>query len=86
MIMSKFLNILDGWKNYAFKDESVEVLAKSRAEVCSKCPFADRGSYQKLMPDYSMKEVQGMKCNKCGCPLSTKLRATDEKCPLKKWG
>ena len=32
-----------------------------------------------------LKNTEFYKCNKCNCPLSAKLRATNEKCPLNKW-
>ena len=85
MPVNKLNSIFHGWKNYAFPDASVEKLAKERAEVCGKCDSAVYGTYEKLMKDFSLKEVQGMKCNECGCPLSTKLRSVEEECPLKKW-
>ena len=34
----KYDEILDGWTNWLFKNESVEEVAKERAEVCAKCP------------------------------------------------
>lgn len=83
--MVKVKAIYNGWKNYTFPDKSIEIKAKERAEVCAKCKHATKGSYQKLMPDYSVKEIQGMKCNICQCPLSTKLRQNLNKCPKNKW-
>lgn len=76
---------MNGWKNYLFADNKIEQLAHDRAQVCADCPSAVYGTYEKLMKDFTLKEVQGMKCKECGCPLSTKLRAEDEECPLKKW-
>ena len=58
---------------------------KRRASICKGCPSAVIGRYEKLMPDYSLKEVRGLKCDECGCPLSTKIRSKNEKCPLEKW-
>lgn len=82
---SKLHRIINGWSNYLSKDAKVEDMATERAKVCSGCEFAVHGTYEKLMPDYSIKEVQGMKCEVCGCPLSTKLRSVDENCPKNKW-
>ncbi len=82
---SKLIRILDGWSNYLFNNKQAEQIAKMRAGICSGCPFAVHGSYEKLMPDYSIKEAQGMKCDICECPLSTKLRSIDETCPKSKW-
>lgn len=88
--MSKLLrvrtyrNIVEGWKNYAFKSESVEALARARAKTCSLCPSAIKGTYAELMDD-DIIDVKGMLCDVCKCPLSTKLRSTEETCPEKKW-
>jgi hypothetical protein len=76
-------NIIEGWKKYL--QGEVTELEKKRAEICKACPHAVVGSYEKLMPDFELKEIQGLKCDVCKCPLSTKLRANDEKCPLGKW-
>jgi len=80
-----FDHIVNGWKNYIFPDENVERLAYNRAEICSECENAKPGTYEKLMKDRTLKEVEGMKCSVCGCPLSTKLRSENETCPLGKW-
>lgn len=77
--------ILKGWDNYLFSDPEMEVKAKERAKICAQCPHAVVGSYQQFMPDYTLQEVEGMKCDVCGCPLSTLLRQDDKKCELKKW-
>lgn len=65
-------------------------MEKKRAEICKACiidgkPGAVLGTYEQLMMDFELKEIQGLKCNVCKCPLSTKLRVKDEKCPLGKW-
>ncbi len=83
--MFNVIHIINGWKNYTFPSDEVEKIAKERANICSKCDSAAHGTYEKLMPDWSIKEVQGLKCNKCGCPLSTKIRSIEENCPLNKW-
>lgn len=83
--MINIANILNGWKNYVFKNKDIEELAKQRAVICANCDFSKKGSYQQLMPDYSLKNVKGYKCNKCGCPLSAKLRSEKETCPINKW-
>ncbi len=82
-MMSKLKGIINGWSAYLKGEETA--LAKQRAKVCKKCPYVIMGSYEKLMPDYSIKEIQGLKCKKCGCPLSTKLRSENEKCPISNW-
>lgn len=81
--MGQMFNIYQGWKKYL--KGSVTELERSRAKLCKECPEAVVGTYEKLMPDYELKEVKGLKCNQCGCPLSTKLRSKEESCPLGKW-
>lgn len=81
----KLQRIANGWKNYLFADQRIEKLAHDRAAVCAECPHAVYGTYEKLMKDWSLKKVEGMKCELCGCPLSTKLRAEFEHCPENKW-
>lgn len=75
--------IYKGWKRYLNGD--ISELEIHRANKCRECPEAVVGTYEKLMPDFQLKDIEGLKCNKCKCPLSTKLRSEDEKCPLGKW-
>jgi hypothetical protein len=78
--------IASGWKNYIFKSESIEELAKTRAKVCSECPNINTNyMFKKILPDKSLENIQGTACNLCGCPLSSKLRQVLENCPEKKW-
>lgn len=81
--MGLISNISKGWGHY-FKGK-VSSLEKERAKECEQCPEAIVGTYEKFMPDKSLKEIQGLKCNICKCPLSTKLRSKNENCPLEKW-
>jgi hypothetical protein len=37
MTKSKFFDIVEGWKNYVFKSEHAEKVAKARASICSTC-------------------------------------------------
>ena len=82
---SKFRRIVKGWGNYLKSDPQAAAVASERAKVCADCPSAVHGTYERVMPDWSLMLVQGMKCDECGCPLSTKLRVLEEECPLKKW-
>jgi len=77
--------IIEGWGNYIFPNEKKEIEAKRRAAICASCPHAKRHIYKKLMPDYSLQEVEGMICEVCGCPLSTLLRQDEKGCELGKW-
>lgn len=77
--------IIEGWGNYIFPNEGIETEAKRRAAICAACPHSKQRIYKKLMPDYSLQEVEGMICEVCGCPLSTLLRQDEKGCELDKW-
>ena len=74
--MDKLKYIIQGWKNYVFEDEEVEVLAKKKASICSACEHAVSSTWDDILPDATLVEVQGMVCNLCSCPLSTLLRSS----------
>lgn len=80
----KLQSILEGWKNYFFENQEAEIMAKLRAVECAKCPFAEKKWYAELIND-ELKDIEGMVCAKCDCPLSSKLRSKEEKCPESKW-
>lgn len=80
----KLINILSGWKNYVFENEEVETMAKNRAVHCATCENAEYGFVQSLIND-EIKDIKGMICNKCDCPLSAKLRSPNENCPKGLW-
>lgn len=75
--------ILTGWKNFILKSEVTESLAKQRAKLCSTCPSARQGKLLVFIKD-SLTEIEGVYCQKCGCPLSAKVRSNDI-CPIQKW-
>lgn len=84
--MSKAKDIINGWSNYLIGDDPANlILAKKRADICEKCPFAKFGLHAAILPDYSLSEIQGMYCSACGCPLSTAVRSKDYKCPKLLW-
>ena len=87
-MLDKLHNILNGWKNYIFEDKAVESLAKARAVECAKCDNAVYGMIAVLIED-EIEDIKGLVCDGCEgsvkCPLSTKLRSVDEKCPENKW-
>lgn len=56
---------------------------KRRAKICGECTFAKYNAYLDFIDD-ELKQVKGMVCNDCGCPLVSKIRSTD-KCPQGKW-
>lgn len=83
--MSKLKDILSGWSAYIINDETSKEKAKERAKICSGCDKPVKGTFEILLPDYSIKEIQGLKCSVCNCPLSTATRSKNYKCPLGKW-
>lgn len=80
--------ILAGWGNFVAPRSDIEALAKKRAVECSKCDQARLGKIE-VFKDKRIKEISALVCNACPtkikCPLSAKLRAPNEKCPLEKW-
>jgi len=74
-------NIIKGWLN-VFKNITTEE-HKRRANICKNCDSSIYSSYLDFIND-ELKEVKGMKCKECGCPLIAKIRS-DSNCPLKKW-
>lgn len=81
----QIFKIIQAWSTY-LKNETSDI-AVERSKHCVDCPEAVVGTFEKFMPDKTLQEIEGLKCNICKCPLSTKLRSEDasEKCPLKKW-
>ena len=75
--------ILSGWKNYLTKSKVTEAIASKRAAICTACPHAKQGKLLAFIKD-TLKEVEGAYCDKCGCPLSAKVRSNDI-CPIHKW-
>jgi len=79
-------NIIAGWSNLIFTDPQVEALAIQRAAICAKCPFAEiLNGLHTIVVDKKTTQVRGLKCGKCGCPLSAKIRAPHDSCPAGKW-
>jgi hypothetical protein len=83
-MLSKAKAILEGWTNYATRDEVPDELAAQRAAICASCPHAKKGLLIQMVKD-ELKEIEGYKCDLCGCPLSAKIRQRIEPCDLNKW-
>lgn len=89
--MSRLRDIINGWKNYVGNDAVALEIAKKRAGICVNChdengePNLVKMKFEELMPDFSMKEIEGLKCKECGCPASTATRSEKYECPLGKW-
>ena len=67
--------IAEGWTNLAKKhlkiaDDKTERLAVNRYAKCLQCEFQQR---------------QTLICKKCGCYTPSKVRASEQKCPIAKW-
>jgi hypothetical protein len=81
----KYKNIVDGFTNHVFPNPHIEDLAKTRASICSRCPYAKNSTtMKKVIVDNKTKEIQGMYCDICGCSLSAKVRSNDY-CPKGRW-
>lgn len=79
-------NIIAGWSNLAFPSPEIEALAKKRAAVCASCPFATFvDGLHTVVVDNKTQNIRGLKCSKCGCPLSAKVRSPHDSCPQGKW-
>jgi len=73
---TKIGQILEGWKNLAWKDHKIEEIAKDRLQTCAECD--SRSNYPQ--------EVSLMsRCNACGCVIEAKTRCEGCTCPLDKW-
>lgn len=75
-------NIVSGWVNFIAGNYGN--LAKTRAKICSKCPNYTTGWYTSIIKD-DIKEINGLLCGLCGCPLSTLLRDPKSKCKAGNW-
>ena len=83
---AKASNIIEGFTNLAIADPKIEMLAKLRARICGECPEAiSIGIVNSVSLNNETKQINGMKCNKCGCLLNAKVRSTSDYCPLGKW-
>ncbi len=83
--VSKLKHIVEGFYYTSITDPVREDIARSRAKICAKCPDATKGRLFIAKKDDKIKEIEGLKCNLCGCGLSEKLRSKEETCPKNKW-
>lgn len=82
--MFNLTNIYEGWKNYLQNNPEMLPVVKERAEHCSGCKESDKGFYLMWFGD-EVKQIEGLICKLCKCPLSTLLRAPKSECKLNKW-
>ena len=78
-------NIVKGFSNLIFNDPEVELLATQRAKICALCPYAEKSGIYSIIIDNKTTQIQGMKCGRCGCNLSAKVRSVADSCPINKW-
>lgn len=83
--MGTLKQIYDGWKSYIVPDPETLEIAKARAKICSGCDKVEHGVFEIFLPDFELKEIKGLKCGICNCPLSTATRSKDYHCPLGLW-
>ena len=82
----KMKNIVNGWKNLVIDNPVVERVAIHRANICAECPFAVMSTgVHTVVVDNKTTQIRGLKCSKCGCPLSAKVRSSFDYCPIGKW-
>lgn len=87
-MFDKAKEIMEGWANYVHlsSDPIDEKIAEARAKICSTCPLAEKSNMLNIiLPDDTHKDIQGYRCTKCGCPLSSKVRSILSQCPEDKW-
>jgi hypothetical protein len=77
--VKKLARIYDGWKNFIFLSPTIEELAKVRANICAACPYAVYSFWTQAIGD-NLQEIKGLKCDKCNCPISAKVRSVKEEC------
>ncbi len=69
--MSKFSEILNGWKNLLLGNPEVRKMANDRMAVCEKCSHASEKIY--------------LHCSLCGCYIPAKARSESSHCPIELW-
>lgn len=84
--IKKVKDIIDGLSNYFIGSNPVNLkIAKQRAEICVSCDDIKYGKHAAVLPDMQINSIQGHYCGNCKCPISTAVRSSGYKCPLKKW-
>lgn len=75
--INKVANIVKGNYNLIARTPETEELANNRLPICEACPFK-----AKLI---KVNQKQRYLCSICSCPIDSKIRAIEEKCPKNKW-
>jgi hypothetical protein len=85
-VIRKLRAIVSAYKNYAFPNEEIEQMAIGRAKICAKCDHANPDHpFKLLLDDNRTKDIKGLGCDICHCPISAKIRQIYTGCPEKKW-
>jgi len=85
-IQVKYQDIVDGYSYLVVQDSEVEKIAQHRASICSKCTQAKySGTVNTIVVDNKIREIKGLRCGVCTCPISGLVRAEGKVCPLGKW-
>ena len=71
--------IIEGLRNYIFKREDVEDVARERFAICVLCKSYDDKGKECIVPG------TGPCCKECGCCLQLKTRSMSSECPFGKW-
>ena len=83
----KYNDIVDGFSYLIVKNPEVEKVAKARAGICARCPFAEyiRSKPNTIIVGNKTHSIKSMKCSVCGCALAAKVRAMNDECPRERW-
>jgi len=66
------------------KGKQTTLEEKRRANICVKCNHHSTANFLKWFEN-DIKEINGLYCNLCKCPLVAKIKTTDKKHICKKW-
>jgi len=74
-ILKNFPLIIEGLRNFLFKKDPIEVIARKRLYTCMSCTSIDKKGTSCV--------VNGTQpcCAVCGCSLALKLRSMESECP-----
>lgn len=86
-------NIIIGFKNHWFDNESVKELAENRAKICASCPLNidnycskhKQGIVKETFEYNEQLRIKGSIQNGCACFLPSKIKSPDSKCPINNW-
>lgn len=80
-----FGTIVPAWYRIVFHDPEVEKLALERGFICVGDTKTGDPPPCEFLGQFVRSKKWGAKCTKCGCPIISKVRATENGCPAKKW-